>query len=413
VNRILRTGGAVVVLVFGAIGAGYLIRTKPQPVPVPVREQAWPVAVQRVEIAAHTPSVTLFGRTESAHLARLSAGTTADVVSVAATEGDLVQRGTTLVALDARDATLRLRQSEADLAELRAELLLEAERQRADKQGLTRDKEMLNLAHSGVERAQELARRNLGSRSQLDASRQEETRQRMAIETRMSTIRSAPARGARLQARVAKAQATRDQAALDVERTIIVAPFDARILNVSVATGDRVRAGDPLVDIFDYKRVEVRAQVPTRYLPNVRASLENATLLLAVIAIDGAQLNAKLVRLSAQSVEARGGVDALFHLERTPHWLGLGRTVELTLALGTLPDTAAVPLESLYGESRVFKVVDDRMVGIEITRLGEYRSKSGATLALIEAPELRAGDQIVTTNLPNAIDGLRVKALSK
>ena len=410
-KNVLRLLGALAIVALGIVVTLYLDKTKPEAVPAPASERTWPVRTVKISLGPQTPAVTLFGRTESPSHARISAGITADVVAVHAREGTLVTAGAPMLNLDDRDAKLRLRQREAELAELQAELELEAERRKADELALAHDSDMLVLSRSAVTRAQDLAGRNLGSRSQLDTARQDETRQRMALDNRRSALRSADARVTRLQARVAKAEAIRDQARLDVQRAEISAPFPGRISRVHVAAGERARAGDPLLEMFDIRTVELRAQIPLRYLDSIRSQLGEGRTLTATVTVDGTTLDATLDRLGAQVADNRGGVDALFRLQSAPRWLGIGRTTTLALDLAPVNDSAAVPLEALYASDRIFKVIDGRMVGITVERLGERSDPSGSATVLVRSTELTTGDTIVATHLPNAIDGLRVKSI--
>ncbi|NIM26880.1 MAG: hypothetical protein GTO67_07015, partial [Gammaproteobacteria bacterium] len=45
---------------------------------------------------------------------------------------------------------------------------------------------------------------------------------------------------------------------------------------------------------------------------------------------------------------------------------------------------------------------------LEVQRVGERRDAESAAQVLVRSPELQSGDRIVVTQLPNAMDGLRV-----
>ena len=52
------------------------------------------------------------------------------------------------------------------------------------------------------------------------------------------------------------------------------------------------------------------------------------------------------------------------------------------------------------------------MVGVKVERLGERPAGGrGGTRALVRSPELRSGDRVVVTQLPNALDGLKVTVM--
>ncbi len=69
-------------------------------------------------------------------------------------------------------------------------------------------------------------------------------------------------------------------------------------------------------------------------------------------------------------------------------------------------------MQAIYGDSRIYTLTEmDRLNGIDIHRIGE-RSAQGELQILIRSSQIRAGDQIVTTQLPKAVSGLKVKVNS-
>jgi hypothetical protein len=64
----------------------------------------------------------------------------------------------------------------------------------------------------------------------------------------------------------------------------------------------------------------------------------------------------------------------------------------------------------LYGHDKIYRLDGGRMQRIHVTNLGDFVQPSGRTLLVISSPILNKGDRIVTTHLPNAVNGLRVEA---
>lgn len=398
----------VFILLVGLAGGAALVMSKPEREPLSVEERAWIVAVQAVVPQRRHPHLTLYGRVDSPRVARLSAAIAADVRAVNALEGGRVHAGDALVELDGREAALVVAEREADLADVEAQIEHERRVHEKDRASLGHEEKLLELARREVKRAEDLAQRNVGSRSSLDKARQSEEQYAMAVDTRRLAIAEHASRLAQLEARRARAAALRDRAALDVERTRISAPFDGRITEVSVSPGDRVRPGDPLLGLYDLSHVEIRSQVPVRHLARVRATLDEGAVLRASATVDGKRIEAVLDRLTARVTRGAGGADALFVVEDGSDGLQLGRTVELVLELPAVEGVVAVPYEAVYGNGRIYRLEDGRMRGIDVERMGELRSATGESLALVRSPELASGDQVIVTQLPNATDGLRV-----
>lgn len=399
----------LLILTLGAGGFVALWASKPQLTPLEAQQRAWIVSVETVAPGPLAPMLRLYGRVESPNVAQLSAALNADVTAVRVLEGEQVRKGDLLITLDNRDYQLLIRQREAEVQEIRSLLESETLRQENDISSLKQEQQLLELSRRAVKRAEDLAERNVGSRSNLDDTREEEARQVITVQRRKLAIREYDSRMAQLGARLARAEALRDLAQLDMQRARIVAPFDGRVTKVQVATGDRVQPGGPLIGLYDTTKVEIRAQIPTRRLPQVRDTLAGGEHLRAQAEVDGQVISAELDRLSAEVVRGSGGVDGLFVVAEGNDWLQLGRTIELLLDLPQQANVVAVPLEAVYGTDIVYRLAEDRMHALKVERLGELFTPELGNRLLVRSPELESGDQIIVTQLPNAIDGLRVR----
>ena len=120
---------------------------------------------------------------------------------------------------------------------------------------------------------------------------------------------------------------------------------------------------------------------------------------------------ARLERLSAEVTRGSGGVDGLFGVSAGGTWLQIGRTVELTVNLPAEPGTVAVPSQALYGNRHLYRIVDGRMRRIDVNRVGEFDTPDGRRV-LVRSSELATGDRVIVTQLPNAVEGLKVRVES-
>ena len=231
----------------------------------------------------------------------------------------------------------------------------------------------------------------------------------LVLEQRKLAIDEHRSRRKQIEARLARARAQQSQAILDLERTRVYPPFGGRITEVFVSPGDRVRAGDRLLAMFDTQMLELRAQIPLRYLPVVRAALERGEALRARAVVDGQEVRAVLHRLTAQVGRGSGGADGLFRVTEGNTWLQLGRTVEFVLDLPAVQGAVAAPHEALYGTDRVYVLDGERMKSVEVERLGETHPEDGVGRVILRSPDLDSSARLIVTHLPNAIDGLKVK----
>lgn len=404
----------LLVLSLAGAAAAALIASKPKPEPVEITERAWLVATQPAARRRFSPSVTLYGRLESLWSSRLTAGIAADVVAVEVIDGDDITRGQLLARLDDRDARLQLAQRAAELKQAEARIEAEMSRHAADLRALPRERRLTALAKDEVIRLKGLVKKQVSAQTQLDTARQALENQSIALSAREQTIDAHAARLAEVEAARDRARALRDQARLELDRTRISAPFNGRVSDVSVSPGKRVRIGDALVEIYDTDAMIVRAQIPNRYLVAVRAARERDLPLEVRGDIDGIAVVGRLRSLSGEVADAAGGIDGLFELNGEASRFSQGRFVELRLALPPEDGLIALPHEAMYGTGRVYTIdAENRMRPVSVDRVGEWRDADGNALVLIRSEALGEGDTIVTTQLPNALDGLLVERVRR
>ena len=68
----------------------------------------------------------------------------------------------------------------------------------------------------------------------------------------------------------------------------------------------------------------------------------------------------------------------------------------------------ALPVQAVYGQRRVFMIEDGLLAGIDVERVGEMTTERGDLRLLVRGPGLNDGGRVLTTQLSNAVTGLRV-----
>ncbi|MBK1735138.1 hypothetical protein CKO15_07525 [Halorhodospira abdelmalekii] len=401
----------VVVLALGVGVVWLLLATRPEAPERSVAEPYWVVETQTVEPGLHAPLLQLFGYLESPRAATLRAAVSADVDEVAARDGQVVEAGALLLRLDAGEHEETLRQRQAELAEREAALAQERRAVSADEADLEVERALLAIAERRVARLEQLLADEAASPADLDEAQEAKERQRQSVIRAEQAVDDGETRIELATARRDAAAAARDRAQRDVARTEITAPFRGRINEVAVAPGDRVSAGEALIALYDTSALEVRAQLPAPRIATLRRAAAAGLTVAGSAQIDGEALPVTLDRLSGHSPREQGGVEALFRFEGVHDQLALGRFALVELRLPAEPESFVVPYEALYGVDRIYRVDEqERLRAVAVQRLGEARGRDGQGRGvLVRAPELAAGAQIVTTQIPQAADGLRVR----
>lgn len=398
----------IIVLVAAVLA---LLKSK-QPVP-PISqkvEKSWGVDTLILTPQTLAPQLRLLGVVESPHKAELKAALAADIVSVIALEGQNVTKGAQLLQLDDQEARINLAQREADLAELDAQLALEYQTHKQNLASLKNEEELVTLAKRAVERESSLKKSNVTSAANMDIALRNLEQQQLSLQSRILSIATHENRVAQIKARHLRAQALKELAELDLARTRINAPFDGVITQVHRAPGERVRVGDPLITLYDVENTEVRAQIPASAMASVTQALAAGQTMTAQAQSYGQETPLELNRLSGEVNAGRGGVDAIFTLPSTagnPSPLFLGQTIDVLLNLPELEGVMAVPVSALYGSDRLYQVKEGRLRGVAVKRLGT-RFEGERQWLLIQGEALPDGASVITTQLPTAVNGLKV-----
>ncbi|MBI5086747.1 MAG: efflux RND transporter periplasmic adaptor subunit [Acidobacteria bacterium] len=246
----------------GALAAALANREAVQAAPAPAGADA-----RRAFIAAA-------GRVEPlGEEVKVSAEMDGKLAQVLVEEGDRVKHGQTIAVLSSNDFAARVGLAEATLREREAqeERLMNGARDedKREAEALLREAEaQLSVAQAERERRRGLLERGAVSRSEYDFSsrdfemaraRVEAQRERLNVvraQTRVEDLKRAAAEVARARAALAEARAM-------LEKTVIRAPLDGRVLRRYRKTGETVSGkGDtPIVSLGDVEKLRVRVDV--------------------------------------------------------------------------------------------------------------------------------------------------------
>ncbi|MFV8572087.1 efflux RND transporter periplasmic adaptor subunit [Marinobacter sp. SBS5] len=396
----------IIILIAGVLGFLYLKMTRPEPAQVTAVERGWRVQVQVVEPKAHTPVLPLYGEVVAPEQVSVVAAMAGRIAERPVAEGQRVEAGTLLVALDNRDVEPLLAQASAQVADLEAQIRSEQVRYRNDQASLKSEQAILANARRQMERTRALVERKLASRENLEAATDSAARAELTVSVRQRAVDEHPARLQSLKARLAQAQATLVSTQRDAERARVVAPFDGVVTDVQVAVGDQISRNQKLLSIYDVNGLELRARVPDRYRAELLAALAEGTELLAYS--DQQTIRFRLERFSGTSDPA--GTEAILTLTGGSAGLRPGALLPVSLERPVRRKTVAIPFSALYGADSVYLMTDEgRMKRIEVERIGEAQSDNGERRLLISGEQLTPGAQLITTHLPNAVTGLKVE----
>jgi len=186
------------------------------------------------------------------------------VTEVRVDENNRVKLGDTLVVLDDRDYRVRLAQADADLGVALAAVSNKARVGQAEAL-VAQMQANAEKAHADLERIKPLAEQEIVSKQQLDAAE-------AAARAADAALAAAQANLVGADARVAAARAARDQAALNLSYTRVIAPSNGVVSKKTVEIGQLVQAGQPLMAAVPLDDIWVTANLKETETADVRPS---------------------------------------------------------------------------------------------------------------------------------------------
>lgn len=371
----IRLGALAALLVF-AIGlalAWWIISQPPRVERRPPPPAVPPVVdVMTVNQQRQAPTLTGFGRVEAEKATMLASRVAGQLERFApgVMPGQVVEQDAPLVYIDQADLRLALEDAEAQLANAQAQLALEqAEQQRA--------------------------------RSEYESFGRQLSAERRALVLREPQLRQA-------QAQLTQARVVRDQAALNLERATLMAPWKAMIQDRLVGAGSLLSQGTEVLSLVGVEQFWVRASLPGDTLawlePGDRVTLasqgwpEGAT--------REGTLASILPNLEENGLQAQLliAVDDPLALESNGPALRLGDVMRVTYHTTAVEELIALPSAALRPGEQVWWVdEEDRLRSTTVTLA--YR---GQEEALVRSG-LEPGQRVVIAGLAQPRVGQQVR----
>lgn len=423
----VRTFFGLVLLAAGIGIAVYLVATKPEVSKSSIDAQPVRVQVVRVEPIDVARQWRGYGTTQAKATADVPARVGATVIEVpdSIEVGTIVAKGDVLAKLDGTDFRNALNIAQQRIAETDALIdQLTVERKRLE-QRLEIERRDLKLAQDDFNRQDE--RLSTGSTTQADLDRSQRTllaAQRAVLATRQQ-LDSIPPRLAGLEATRAAAQADRDNARSNLERTTIVSPIDGIVESLDVEVGENLAPGARVARVIDPRIIELPLQLPASARSYVKQG-DKAVITTRNMPDDCPPWTAQISRLSAGNSSTRtftafAEIDqSQIPLRQFAQGGGEHRLTSGAFAMATL-DTAEpvrriiIPARAIQ-EGRIRTVVDGQIVGRTVDVIFDLENTYEQfglpdTQWVVLRDTLEPGELVVLNAATTILDGQPVDAI--
>ncbi len=171
----------------------------------------------------------------------------------------------------------------------------------------------------------------------LDQARREAARNRALGDlVAQETAEQSRARVEQAAAALAQAETSRDLAALNLQRTVVVAPMDGYLSDLPLRAGDYVTAGKPVMALVDVASFHVEGYFEETKLKGVAIGQQVSIRIMG----DGRPLRGHVQSISAgiEDRERTSGANLLPNVNPTFSWVRLAQRVPVRIALDETPN---------------------------------------------------------------------------
>lgn len=190
--------------------------------------------------------------------------------------GNLIAAGTHLLEIDPTRYELAEASAQADIAGLKAEHLQLDQEEQNTRALLELENRRLTLAQRELQRAKTLADSGSLSQTRLDEQQRATLQQQQAVQSLENQLNLIPVRQETMKARLARSESALARAREDLNDTLFVAPWDMRVHQTEIETGQQVSPNQTLFVADDITAAEATVQLNMSELRNVLSQIQGA-----------------------------------------------------------------------------------------------------------------------------------------
>lgn len=292
-----------------------------------------PAAMMRVARGDVVETVLASGQIEASQLVSVGARVSGRIETLPVKLGQSVREGDLIAQMDSLDQQNEIRQAEADLANIDAQIA-------AKTANLTRTRQVL-------ERQKKLGTSNFSSRE--------------TIESATADVDVALAELEALDAQKARAEVSLSTAKISLERTRITAPVDGTVVAVVVEAGqtiNSIQSAPTIVKLANLDRMLIKAEISEADVVRVTPGQD---VTFTILGEPGKALQAKLRDIEPAPSEIKTSdtiatdsaiyYNGLMEVENPGHLLRIGMTTQVTINLAEARDVLRIPAGALRGDT--------------------------------------------------------------
>ncbi len=419
-GRSLKIIRSAIVIVSAVVIAVVLFTLRPQAKRRQISDPHLLVKVARIEPQDLQMTVEAFGTVRPKEVLRLVAEVPGQVISIYqnCAEGCFFPAKADLIRIDPRTFQLEVQRRRIQITQTEAELARLAQ----ERLNLTASLEIARsdtaLAESEFKRLQTLSGRNVVAMTTRDQAEQRYLGSRERLQTLQNQFALLAPRRKQLLAQLEMARVMWRQAELDLEKTVITAPFDGWLLEKQIERGQHVSPGQVLGAVYRDGAYEIEVRVPVKdlkWLPALEQTPPPAAAIHYGPAGNRQHRQGRVVRVKATMDEKTRTLPVVVAVDTTAAGkqqdgyipLRPGMFVTVRIQGRPVPRVFMVPRYMVYPGDKVFAVENKRLALKPVNVIRRFKD-------VVYVDEgVSAQTLLVKTPLSEASEGLAVQVVKE
>nr|WP_282449065.1 hemolysin D [Roseibium sp. CAU 1639] len=419
-------------VVLGAALLYYAVSGREAPKRAEIAETATVVRVVTVEPSDFVPRVIGYGTVDPARTLDAIAQVSGRVLFLNPSfrRGDFIAEGDVLIKLSPEDYELEIAEAETDIASANVDLEELAVTLETQKKSLEIAKSVLDLEERELARLKTLLERKVISDQQVENQEAVVLQQRSNVQDLENDIALKPVKQKALEQARRKNEVRLETARLNLARTTIEAPFNARVAKVSVEIDQYVAAGTSIGELDGIEAADIDVQISPANMAGfanlafpgqldteegvfrARRSLDRLSAKVHVGSVgDAATWDARVKRVSdtvdpdTRSIGLIVTVDKPYDTVRPGIRPPLvkGMFTEVELSAPAVKDRTILPRNAIQN-GKVMTVSDDDRLALVDVKVGYHFDD----IVVLESP-LPAGTRVIVSDVSPVIEGMLLK----
>jgi len=418
----------VIPIIAAVVVAGNLIRSRKGPERLVLKEKAHAVRVIKAQTADVIPRAIGYGYVVPGQAWQAVAEVSGKVTQVSPhfKKGSICRKGMVLIHIDPAKYKLAIAQAEASIQSTEAQLAELGTQEKNYKTLLGIEEKSLALGKKELNRKKQLFDKNTIAASQYDQQLISYYAQLTKVQNLKNSLNLIPANRKSLRANLELTRVKLKDAKLDLEYTVIKAPFACRITEVKVEQAQFVQKGHVVALADGTKTAEIAAQIPMDKMMNLMKSVKQPPSLIeldmrkvreiigisAMVRVTSGELSveweAEVARIDATIDPQTRTVGVIVAVEDSYKKMIFGKRpplvrnmfCEVELKGRPIPDTSVIPRAALHEDYVYVADSENRLrrkkIDVAFPQTNFYALRQG----------LDADDILVVSDLIPAIDGM-------